>query len=608
MPNIANINAAPVNGAEAAVNFQNPLDRLSTTGWDLVIILGGRRIPNSYIVDILTVVSTEDTNTLCDFTLRIPASTIDLTEYQGKAVTVDVLQTGSMRRIFTGVVDIPEVDISLETITCRCTNRIEELINSTLGNVVQQIGGRSDYVHSVPNDVVDQLNQRMTTIPYSYHFNPYNVFILTAWQPKSTPDATLVDADVYYATPEVEVNSRGRVVNKINIKLEYRFERMYNMDVTFDWTSPIDDDNCFLFRDGATLTHKALVDMAIQGTGWTLNGSVSYTAIMPAGWYECGGQKLAWSPVSVQGTTVYKREPDQGNGLPGNIINDANGNPIVDEVVTNGLTDYTNVYCLGANFTLSTRWVQTLTEEYAIAITSPQSITQYGTIDTDESYGFEDPVGAEGWENKDARFDTTGFSGDYYIDRDLNREGFNQVFAVAANKAKTSILKSHRENFVRFRTAIWPALDLNHTVELDTSRVDTKGKVRNYRHYFDIATGEAYTDTELALSKAQGSQAEDVFSTPTPPDTSFSIPAIVVTLGNHFGEDPSVPEATNWTGMIGNKFIGGWKTQFPESFVVITPPVPDELRETRTLETNTSYNISVPNDALTITFDGVLDA
>ncbi len=84
---------------------------------------------------------------------------------------------------------------------------------------------------------------------------------------------------------------------------------------------------------------------------------------------------------------------------------------------------------------------------------------------------------------------------------------------------------------------------------------------------------------------------------------------MAVALQSHFGVDPS--NHPSWTGMIGNKFIteftGGtgtnsYKTQFPVSFVVDSPPIPEQYRAERTLTAAQDYEIDVPIDDLLIVF------
>lgn len=600
MPNIAPVNGIIINGAEAAVSTpSNPHTRLFTTGWDLIIIMGGWRIPNSYLIETLTLDAVEDNSTLCTFVVRPPAATVDIDFWSGKDVTVDVLESTGIRRIFTGVVDIPDIDITLETITLRCTNRIEERANDLLTTQVKTIGHYSTDIFSEPKDTAEELRQRMETIPFSFHFDAYGNFRLVPWQPKATADHTLSNSNVYYETPEVELTSRGRILNKIDIKFQYRYNRDYHLQRSFNWESPIAVDICNMLRDGMALTQRSLIQAAADSTGWPINGQIDFDPIPEAGWYKCGGATVAWSPISVGRSLSVKKDEN------GSDVHDAKGNKILVSDVSQ-LTDYRPVFTIGADWEATTRWTQTWTEEYTVTVQAPQSITQYSTVDSQQSFGLSDSYTSDGWEDYTI-YTNLGLGSSYLVDRDIQRADFNNMFTVATNRARTSILKTHRENFVSFRRGIWTVLDLQDTISLTTSPVAAKGKVRKYRHFFNLATGEAYTSVEIALSRAQGSSSDTPLSIPATPDTSVTLPTGLITLGNHFGEDPfTASDSDTWTGMIGNKFVGGWKTQYQEQFIVVTPEIPDKLRASVDKTTASSYDVAIPNDSLTIVFDGKL--
>ncbi|MCP3675340.1 MAG: hypothetical protein GY829_12820, partial [Gammaproteobacteria bacterium] len=60
---------------------------------------------------------------------------------------------------------------------------------------------------------------------------------------------------------------------------------------------------------------------------------------------------------------------------------------------------FNNYYALNVVFSAATRFAQTITEEYTITVTAPQSISQYGLIEWEQSGGAEIEYDAAVWES-----------------------------------------------------------------------------------------------------------------------------------------------------------------------------------------------------------------
>ena len=184
--------------------------------------------------------------------------------------------------------------------------------------------------------------------------------------------------------------------------------------------------------------------------------------------------------------------------------------------------------------------------------------------------------------------------------------------ATLINRAKSEILKTHRDDRVMFTMDLWPVITLKHTVELDTGRVETKGKVFSYTHVMDISGGgEAYTNVELALSRSTGSASDDVLTLPTAPSSTPIYPTANINLPGHYGENPSTTSGSDkWVGHIANKLINTYTsgkpdlrmTQYPVRFIYDTPDISPALRDESVLTASKSYDVAIPDDTLTINF------
>lgn len=183
----------------------------------------------------------------------------------------------------------------------------------------------------------------------------------------------------------------------------------------------------------------------------------------------------------------------------------------------------------------------------------------------------------------------------FYYDMKPNYAKLLLALEVAYSKARTTLLKAHRNTTVNFRRSLWPPIDLKHTVETTATQIACKGKVSNFVHTIDVQTGEAYTDVTLSLSNSDTTDYATPFVLYKPfEDTSYIGTPATVTLGTHIGvnPDPSVtPIALTWNGYIGNRTIIDTsklqvRTRFTEAFIVDYPAVKSALRFDKTVVQN----------------------
>lgn len=576
------------------------LQHVTRTGWDLTLVIGGFEIPKEQIHGIVDIDRTESDAALMKVTIIPETGIQDVGLYHGQSVTLDIQTASGNKRIYTGVVDIPEIDLIDEKITLRCTDRRTELLNSQLPGVVDTIGVYSPIIFQPARDTAEEVEQRLSTTPQALDFDATGNYTITPWLPKSTADFTLTDSDVYRDRPVVELTSRGRIINKVNMNLQYRYERFHHSTRSWTWESPIKNEICLLLEDGYSLTSKSMVRSAAEAAGWPVRGEITFDQIHDSGWYRCSGVTVGWSTVQFRGT-IESVVDEKGVQLK-----DSNGKLLAETRITSA-TDYGDLYCMGASWQGTQQWTQSVTENYTLTLDAPQSQTQFGTIESDLSYALDEEADTRSWEDYTS-FRTTQQSLNYSENQDTQRGDFNVAIDVALKQGKNIILESHRDTRVMVDTFIWPDVDLKHTVLVDTDEIQAKGKVFNIKHRINIGTGEAVTTTTLVLSRSQGSTTDSTLSIPTQPTDSVVYPSGVITLDNHFGLDPALAAAAGWHGMVGNKWIvennNTFKTTFQEQFIVDSPAIPGSLRNAKDLAATSSYDVEIPNDTLVITFDG----
>lgn len=565
-------------------------------GWDVEVRIGGELIETSKLHGNITIERKEGTAALADITLIPDLGTQDVVAYSGKSITIDARTISGVRRLFTGIVDIPDVKLIEKKIILRCSDRRQEKINSELADLVSTIGQYSDKVFNAnDDDVATQLSHRLSTVPKTLDFDAYGTAYVTDLLAKATPDFTLSDGQVFRQEPIINLLSRARLVNSVTVGYKYRYSRLYHWTRSFRWTSPIDFDFCLFLRGGYQLTPKTMITQAVTAASWPIKGTITFTDTPPGGWY-CGG--IGWLGYSALG--YYTQITDEN----GNTVSDSSGNALSSLTTYTGQQDITTLFATKAEWQAGTRWSQIVEEDYTFTVKAPQSIAQYGEVEGFVGTEFETESEATEWEDYQS-YDDLGAGDNFVLDLDTERNTFNTIQNIAINQAKTKIITSHRDTLVTFYRDLWNQVELHNTVRVNTGPIQAKGKVFKIRHTLDINTGQDETEVTIALSKAQGSTTETVPQfLAKPSDTSFSPETSTIELASHYGEDPTTEAAASWSGYAGNITQGFERTFYTTQFVVDTPAVPDEYRQSRTIQGSAggSYDIELQDDELVIIF------
>lgn len=536
-------------------------------GWDLVLSVGGRLIDASEITGLISITRNENGAALMDITLLPSDGVQDLSVWHGLAITLDVVRTSGVNRLYTGVVDIPEFDLVNGRVTLRCTDKRNEQINAQMEDELQYLGYWSDAIFDEPDDVADELAQRLTTTTKTVDFDAYGQYTIADFLPKATADFTLANAGIFRRNPRLQVASRGRLVNRINIEFEYRYVRLRHRERDFELNGASFCD--VIWYPDKKFLSVVNVQSALDYFSWPVDpDTIDFTYIPDAGWKTCYGVDFYWSPSSHSATVRYVRDED------GNIIYDSFGNPrteVVDEVIT----DYSQAHATAASWTASYRFAQDISEKINIQVDAPQSQNQYGVIEKTQRNGHEVEYDASTFEKNETYTDDTGLttsSGDSYIDMTGDLFDYLSALNTAVAIAETEIAKAHRDNHVYIETPLWPEIDLKHTVETTASIIQAKGKVSQISHTINIGVREAYSKVRFSLSQATGSQSAETLTLPLPS----------AALIGGYDTDTLVMDA--------------------EDGQFTSPPIDDESRNRQEVETDLTYNVPVRDDDLTVTF------
>lgn len=601
-------------------NAALPSTFYSRNGWEPIISLGGITLREIDLTGGIIINKNEGDNHTASFSIILYPNTYNLYTYQGQAVKIYVRQGGVVYPLFTGIVDTPSVDVIGEKLTLNCVADRRVLIGN-LSAVEPYIGFYSASVFGGNDDTLSRINNRMSTIPSSLDFDSSNNYAITGWTAKASPDFTFGSSTVYRRNPQMSIDSAGQIINKVNIDLEYGYQRHHSRAAAYSWRHPYAPTNiatgvgniCPFLRDRPSMPSKQMILSAIESAGWAISpGSLYFGKQFLSGSYRCGDVWAQWSTIETQTQNLLVKNAN------GTTAVDSKGNPLYRSVPT-VVADNTNVYTMYAQWVATSQHTQNIKETYSLTIQSPESISRYGTIANDESYGYTAVDQYRNWEQArdyvvkptNVTTYTDSPSGSYFFNGDQDRATFINAYTCAINKAKTQILKSHRQSRINFQRALLPTVELKHTVALSGKWMRGKGKCERITHYLNISDnnggvgGEAYTDITLLQYRGRTTVSETPLTvTSAPSDTNVPTQLSPV-LGTHLGQDPTTTAAATWNGYIGNNSIytqttllsfAYTRSNYQESFVVDTPIIGGELRDDRVLGKTASYDINIPND------------
>jgi hypothetical protein len=568
------------------INDSTTYSNLDKFGWDAELYIDGVRVDPSLIHGLIDITRAENTAALMSVTLINKTGVIDTASFHGKTIFLNIETENGNKRAYTGTVDVPEFDLINKRITLRCTDKRNEQINGQLSSQLPFIGYWSSAIFNTPDDVAEELSQRLQTTTKTVDFDAYGNFTISDYLPKASPDFVLDDAAIYRRNPTLSVASRGRLINRVSVEFDFRYVRLRHRERSFLLEGPSFCE--VMTTPGLSFLSTTGIKTNLESFGWDVNfSSVDYEYLPPAGWYKCSGfgSSFLWSPVVNTGETVNKLDED------GNVITDSDGNPVTETRITSS-TDYSKAFAISASWVAAKRFAQDINQKINIQINAPQSQDQYGVIEKKQRNGLQIDFDTSDFENRDGYISPSSMtqtSTDYYLDKTGTATDFNAAINTVVAMSKTTIAKTHRDNHVTIETPIWPEIDLKHTVETTAGLIQSKGKVSNVQHRLNISTRSASTTVRLSLSQATGAQVDGSVSIPMAVaplvGDQYSGTLRMQTYGEHSVGLNSASSATNYLGKG-----------------MITPAIDDESRNKQETVTNYSFDVSVRNDTLQVTF------
>lgn len=544
--------------------------------WNARVTLGGSDVSAS-VVGRINIEAEESSARIADFSI-IPASgSIDVSDWTGKAVTIDYLTVNASgatltdNRVFTGTVDLPVYDPQTGLVTFQCTDGYQQRFEGMADSVIlTELGGwYSDSVFGEADDGWQYAQDVLSTIPKSFDLSvDGSTGILTSWEAKATPDFTFDESAVIGGSVDIELARKREIHNKNVLTFEYRFSRSMHREHDYSWQVP-SWDFCTYYADSHELPNKEQIKDAATGIGWGVQLPFSFTELPVSGTYTCGGSPVVW------------------------IINEELQEQLVSQ----------------AAWTSIKRWSQTVTETYTLTVQAPQSIAHFGEIAVTDKGSLSTDYDDTSWESSGDTSTPAGATqdaiGDWIIDR-ADRTEIANAIETRLNLMATAELESHRRNYVTWQVPLSPTIERSHTAKLNTTPYDAQGKVAEVKHSMDIDNGDALTTIRIAISKTGSATppTPDALSAPSAPSTApgISAPPSSTALGTQLGGKTASPvHDTNADGFSGNYTVIDFGAEvYPHQFKVDAAAIEDEVRNEATGSTSATYNIVIPDETLVI--------
>lgn len=544
------ISPALVSGAATVADSASGAAR-----WAPVVELAGVDV-TADVVGEITVEASEGAARIASFSL-LASGPLDLPGYTGQRVTIDIADSagGNRIRLFTGLVDVPAVDLVRRLVRITANDDLMNAVNAMDRAAIDAIvGGR--WSKAVFDDGAvpwSYAQDRLSTVAASLDMDATGALRLTPWAAKASADLSFDAGVLIEQSLAIDTAERGALVNEVMVNFSYRFpmakREAYQIHFEFmtngfgPW---VDDGNAFLVR--------STVQSAIEAAGF----AIDTLDFIP----------LPTTPQLIGGAAMW---------LP---------NPATDPLLA-----------LGFDATVTFDYTQSVQEQHAIRVYSQASLDAVGRLPASLSGALEgktvDTVAAETaavlYQNAISKIpsqlaaptvagSTTAAVMD--LTADTNRAAAEAAMECLIDVAKVKIAASHRSGRVSAALALHPLVDLDKTVAVDADGVQAKGKVVRVLHRMDADSAQALTEFEIAVARLDGSGLAHV-------DTSTTAPAGVVDGVTAKLGDP----VCTFNGLAGQD----------QQFTITFPGVDSSERDLRTVDIASEYNVSIIEDDLVVT-------
>lgn len=545
--------------------------------WRSVVMLDGVDVSAQTVGEIVIQHADNEARTM-QFSFR-PATVLQPMSIIGRRVQAYFAQLGdsgealAAQLMFTGILETPTINMQSGVISCSCHDQMQEIFaNTPRAWIDANVGGRwREEVSGEAADNFDYLEARRLSVPVSIALDVQQQPVVLPWRDGLAAE-TIQAADMLDNTLSVDLPSRDELRTRITCRLQYRFERLRGRAVVAQYANGLQ----FYIGAGALEASKlwlttAMVKQSVEGLrGWTVES------------------------LAIENPTpgTYDRGPAPGDGVY-----------VISPSVAPDLA-------LGFEAKCSTRWQQTVTQDYTVDVVLPSLEASIGRVVEEIGATFDVPFDVRDWGTDDTVLPvlTLPTVGDVVQEwkpvgqQDADRD---EVLRTLLDQAWVKLWDSSRSGRVRFALPLRPNLWLNNFVTVATASLNASGKVVEIEHRMDPETGEAITTAAIAvgLPGATGASlptwtlpATPAIDDTRPPETySFEIGTFVGGDGASvpFDEETMIGFSTNQESpdLIATNF-------YPHQLSIRAPDVEALDRDPLELEAVVEIATSIPTDLL----------
>ncbi|MDP3848636.1 MAG: hypothetical protein Q8R10_19630 [Pseudomonas sp.] len=596
------LNSTPLNGLISAPPFVlTPIAAGLAFRWRLRALVNGADV-SARLTGSVSVDRERGAAGVASLVLQLAPGPVVPADWVGRTVVIYYISsaagitTESLR--YSGRIVKTDWNALLRQLSCQCGDQlqqrgealtIEQIDMLTAGtfwspDVFDPVAGRSRW---------DYLQERMSSIPASLDSAADGTLRVSSWY-AGAPDFEFGPNTTIYDSLSVSYADLTSLTNTVEVEASYRFSRLWQWNITYGWSHPgrggLEGEQgfCVWRRDSTELPTVDMIESAAQNGGATML-SASYSPLPPTGVYCL--PPMAW------------------------------------------INNYYPSLLLGASWVAGRRWVQSVTERYALSVIAEASVAQAGAViardsvtvdasraDADEWAG-ADFAGSVGGEiggstggggagvgssgGSPGGGDTTGLAPGDLTDEPRRASAITCLL----NQAATTIIAAHTATQISWDapTSMVMGVDLIHTLKLDDQGVKAQAKCSRIADEFDLLAGTAITTLSIAVMRGGGVVSDALrppaYVTPAQPDLGagpLGSNALPSQLGGRNASPIYDDEKDGFAGNYGedDTDINAGLVLFPRRFTATVPEIPAIARDEQQTEHAAIYRVAIPNDLL----------
>lgn len=573
MLNGSPLNSGPLNSGSSSASVVEPQPIVPGYAfrWALRVLVGGvdftARLTGQVDVD-----RERGAAGAANFTLQMLQGSILPMDWVGREVSIDYITTAggvtTEKRRYNGRIVTTEWDSIGRLLLCHCGDqlqqRIEKLSVAEVDALVPAFWSPDVFESPEGRTRWDYLAERLSTIQASLDSSAAGELRLTSWYGGNV-DFVFGQGSTIYDSVSVSYANLSSLTNTIELEASYRFSRLHQLNETFTWTHP--ETSGLGGTQGFCLWRQAsseLPDIAM------VKDSAS-----------SAGMSIIKSPI-------YLKTPGSGADICGNGIPWINNYPDL---------------LLGVTFTGGRRWVQSVTEKYALTVVAEASVQQAGAVIARDSLSVDYSTElASTWESAAFGLEVPaavdGESGHVDERDEVQRQS---ALRCLLNQAKTTVVLAHTATAVSWSvpTSMVPDVDLIHTLSLLDQGVLAQARCSRVVDAFDLGSGSAITTLTVKVMRCGGSNQDQLtapaFST-VPQAEDIVAPALDTQLG---GKPDSPVYDEDLDGFSGN-YDNADPTLpvFERRLQITASEIPATERDELVVDIPATYRLTIPNDPL----------